>query len=85
MQGMLFVLDRLGVQCFWMRNTLIPLSIAFLRDDGTIVNIEQMQPLKDDRHCSTEPVRFALEVNQGWFAKRNISPGMTVRGLPTLR
>lgn len=85
MQGMLFVFDRPGFQCFWMRNTLIPLSIAFLRDDGSIVNIEHMQPLKDDSHCSTEPVRLALEVNQGWFAKRNISPGMTVRGLPSLK
>lgn len=85
MRGMLFVFDRPGVQCFWMRNTLIPLSIAFLRDDGSIVNIEDMQPLKDDSHCSTEPVRLALEVNQGWFAKRNISPGMSVRGLPTLK
>lgn len=85
MRGMLFVFDRPGVQCFWMRNTLIPLSIAFLRDDGSIVNIEHMQPLKDDSHCSTEPVRLALEVNQGWFAKRNISTGMTVRGLPSLK
>lgn len=85
MRGMLFVFDRAGVQCFWMRNTLIPLSIAFLRDDGSIVNIEHMQPLKDDSHCSTEPVRLALEVNQGWFAKRNIAPGMTVRGLPNLK
>jgi len=85
MRGMLFVFDRPGVQCFWMRNTLIPLSIAFLRDDGSIVNIEHMQPLKDDSHCSTDPVRLALEVNQGWFAKRNISPGMTVRGLPSLK
>jgi uncharacterized membrane protein (UPF0127 family) len=85
MRGMLFVFDRPGVQCFWMRNTLIPLSIAFLRDDGSIVNIEDMQPLKDDSHCSAEPVRLALEVNQGWFAKRNISPGMSVRGLPTLK
>lgn len=85
LHGMLFVFDRPGVQCFWMRNTLIPLSIAFLRDDGSIVNIEHMQPLKDDSHCSTEPVRLALEVNQGWFAKRNISAGMTVRGLPALK
>ena len=84
-RGMLFVFDRPGVQCFWMRNTLIPLSIAFLRDDGSIVNIENMQPLKDDNHCSTEPVRLALEVNQGWFDKRNIKPGMVIRGIPTLK
>jgi uncharacterized protein len=84
-RGMLFIFDRPGVQCFWMRNTLIPLSIAFLRDDGSIVNIEDMQPLKDDSHCSSEPVRLALEVNQGWFDKRNIKPGMVIRGLPSLK
>lgn len=84
-RGMLFVFDRSGKQCFWMRNTFVPLSIAFLRDDGSIVNIEDMQPQSDTDHCSDEPVRLALEVNQGWFAKRNISPEMTIRGIPTLR
>lgn len=80
--GMLFVFQGHAIHCFWMRNTFIPLSIAFLRDDGSIVNIEDMQPLNDTSHCPTEPVRFALEVNQGWFAKRNIAPSMKVRGLP---
>ena len=84
-RGMLFVFDRPGVQCFWMRNTFVPLSIAFLRDDGSIVNIEDMEPLKSDNHCSQEPVRLALEVNQGWFAARNVAPDMVIRGLPTLR
>lgn len=84
-RGMLFIFDRSGQQCFWMRNTFVPLSIAFLRDDGSIVNIENMQPQSDTDHCSDEPVRLALEVNQGWFTQRNIGPDMIIRGIPTLR
>ena len=80
--GMLFVFKGHAIHCFWMRNTFVPLSIAFLRDDGSIVNIKDMQPLDETSHCPTEPVRFALELNQGWFAKRNITPAMKVRGLP---
>jgi uncharacterized membrane protein (UPF0127 family) len=80
--GMLFVNDDLGVRCFWMRNTLIPLSIAFLSEDGTIVNIEDMAPKSDESHCSAKPVRYALEVPQGWFAKRGLKPGLKVRGGP---
>lgn len=80
--GMLFVNDDSGVRCFWMRNTLIPLSIAFITDDGTIANIADMQPRDETSHCSTKPVRFALEVRQGWFAKRGITAGMKLRGAP---
>ncbi len=80
--GMLFVFDSHAIHCFWMRNTYIPLSIAFLRDDGSIVNIKDMQPQQDASHCPTEPVRYALEVNQGWFDKRNIADPVKVRGLP---
>jgi len=83
-QAMLFVFEQPSPQCFWMMQTLIPLSIAFLRDDGTITNIEHMQPLTRNSHCSSEPVRLALEVNQGWFEKRNIKPGMQIRGLPAI-
>jgi len=83
--GMLFVFERAGTQCFWMKNTFVPLSIAFLRDDGTITNIADMQPLSTQSHCSSEPVKLALEVNQGWFAKRNISPNQKIRGVPTSR
>ncbi len=82
--GMLFVFQNHAIHCFWMRNTFIALSIAFLRDDGTIVNIEQMQPQQLDNHCPAEPVRFALEVNQGWFADRNIVPEHRVRGLQAI-
>ena len=81
-EGMLFVYDSLGVRCFWMKNTLLPLSIAFIADDGSIVNIAEMQPQSEASHCSTQPVRFALEMNQGWFAKRNIQAGFKLRGAP---
>jgi uncharacterized protein len=80
-EGMLFVSDFAYEQCFWMRNTLIPLAIAFIDDDGTVVNIREMQP-GDERsqHCSAKPVRFALEMNAGWFAKRGIKPGYKLGG-----
>ncbi len=80
--GMLFVFDSANVQCFWMRNTLLPLSIAFIADDGVVVNIADMQPQKDDQHCSAKPIRYALEMNQGWFAKRGIKAGFKLKGQP---
>ncbi len=81
-EGMLFVFDERGPRCFWMKNTLLPLSIAFLADDGTVVNIADMQPQKLDSHCSSQPVRYALEMNQGWFAKRGIQAGSKITGAP---
>ena len=81
-EGMLFVFERLAQQCFWMKNTLIPLSIAFIADDGSIVNIDSMKPQALDPHCSDKPVRFVLEMNEGWFAKRGIKAGTKVRGQP---
>ncbi len=79
-EGMLFVFEQASTQCFWMRNTLIPLTAAFVEDDGTIVNLADMQPQSDDSHCSSKPVRFVLEMNQGWFAKRQIKPGFKLGG-----
>ncbi len=79
-EGMLFVFEQPTVQCFWMRNTLIPLSAAFLADNGTIVNIADMKPLSDDSHCSEKPVRYVLEMNQGWFAKRQLKAGFKLTG-----
>lgn len=79
--GMLFVFEQANVQCFWMRNTLIPLSIAYIDADGTIVNIADMTPQSDQSHCSTKPVRYALEMDQGWFAARGMSPGKKILGL----
>jgi uncharacterized membrane protein (UPF0127 family) len=81
-EGMLFVFEQPAQQCFWMKNTLIPLSIAFLADDGSVVNIEAMKPLALDSHCSKKPVRFVLEMNEGWFAKRAIKPGTALKGAP---
>jgi len=81
-EGMLFINDQAGVRCFWMRNTLLPLTIAFIADDGTIVNLADMQPQSDQSHCSAKPVRFALEMRQGWFAKRGIKAGFKLRGAP---
>jgi uncharacterized membrane protein (UPF0127 family) len=80
--GMLFVFEQPATQCFWMKNTLLPLSIAFVADDGSIVNIEDMKPQTLDSHCSTKAVRFVLEMNQGWFAKRGIKPGAKLKGEP---
>ncbi len=81
-EGMLFVFEQASKQCFWMRNTLLPLSIAFVADDGRIANIAEMQPQSDDSHCSSEPVRYVLEMNKGWFAKRGVKPGAKLRGKP---
>lgn len=79
--GMLFVFSFAEQQCFWMKNTLIPLSIAFLDDQGVIVNIADMKPQTENSHCSAQPVRYALEMNQGWFATRHIRPGFKISGL----
>ena len=81
-EGMLFVFEQPAPQCFWMKNTLLPLSIAFLADDGTVVNIADMQPQTLESHCSAKPVRYALEMNQGWFAKRGIQAGAKLKGPP---
>lgn len=81
-EGMLFVNSDDQLRCFWMKNTLIPLSIAFLAADGTIINLAEMQPRSEQSHCSTRPARFALEMSQGWFAKRGIGPGFKLRGKP---
>ena len=83
--GMLFVFEQAGVQCFWMRNTLVPLSIAFLADDGRIVNIADMQPQSEQSQCSAQPVRHALEMNQGWFARRGVRAGAAISGLAAPR
>ena len=79
-EGMLFQFDAPSQQCFWMKNTLIPLTAAFVADDGTIVNLEDMQAQTTLSHCSAKPVRFVLEVNQGWFAKRGVKAGTKLRG-----
>lgn len=81
-QGMLFVFDLPAKQCFWMKNTLIPLSVAFIADDGRIVNLDEMKAQTLDPHCSTQPVRYVLEMNQGWFTKHGMKAGSKLRGVP---
>jgi uncharacterized membrane protein (UPF0127 family) len=81
-QGMLFIFERLGVQCFYMKNTILPLTVAFLNDQGKIVNMSDMSPQTLTSHCSKEPVRYVLEMNQGWFAARGIKEGAVVKGIP---
>jgi uncharacterized membrane protein (UPF0127 family) len=80
-EGMLFIFDEPGIQCMWMKNTLIPLSVAYIADDGSIVNVEDMKPQSEDSHCAKKPVRFALEMNKGWFASKGLKPGAKLRGL----
>ena len=81
-EGMLFVFEQPNVQCFWMRNTFIPLTAAFIDDAGVVVNLRDMTPQSDDNHCSTKPVRYVLEMNKGWFDKRNIKAGSVIKALP---
>ena len=81
-EGMLFVFEQPAPQCFWMKNTLLPLTAAFVADDGRIVNLADMKPQTTDSHCSEEPVRYVLEMNQGWFAKKNIKKGFKLGGAP---
>jgi uncharacterized protein len=81
-EGMLFIFDAPAEQCFWMKNTLLPLAIAFIADDGSIVNLDDMKPLTLDGHCSKQAVRFVLEMNEGWFAKRGIKAGSKIGGAP---
>jgi len=79
--GMVFLFDEAAPHCMWMKNTLIPLSVAFIDERGEIVNIADMQPLDETTHCAARPVRYALEMNQGWFKKRAIAAGTPIKGL----
>ena len=79
-EGMLFVFEQPAEQCFWMKNTLLPLTAAFVADDGTIVNLADMQAGSLDSHCSAGPVRYVLEMHQGWFDKRGIKAGARLAG-----
>ena len=79
-EGMLFTFDQANVQCFWMKNTLLPLTAAFVADDGTIVNLADMRPETTDSHCSTSPVRYVLEMNKGWFLRKGIQAGSKLSG-----
>ena len=80
-RGMLFVFAQNNTHCMGMRNTLLPLSVAFVDADGVIINIEDMQPQTEDNHCAKKPARYALEMNLGWFAQRGIKPGSKLNGI----
>ena len=82
--GMVFVFDETAAHCMWMKNTLIPLSVAFIDEAGAIINIADMQPHSEQSHCAARPARYALEMNKGWFAQRGIKPGAKLRGLEKL-
>ena len=80
-RGMLFVFPGVAFHAMWMMNTHIPLSVAFLDERGTIINIEDMKPHTQDAHPAAKPAKYALEVNRGWFAKRGIKPGARIEGI----
>ena len=79
--GMLFIFPRAEQHCMWMRNTFIPLSVAFLDEQGKILNIENMQPQTENNHCAAAPARFALEMNHGWFAEKGVKAGHRIGGV----
>jgi uncharacterized membrane protein (UPF0127 family) len=80
-RGMLFVFPELAKHCMWMRNTLLPLSVAFLDERGSIINVEDMQPKTEINHCASKPARYALEMNLGWFKTRGMGTGLTIAGI----
>ena len=84
-EGMIFDFGEPAAVCMWMKNTLIPLSVAFIDANGQIVNIEDMQPQTLESHCAKKAVRYALEMNQGWFKQKNIQAGFKIGGLDKLR
>jgi uncharacterized membrane protein (UPF0127 family) len=79
-EGMIFIFPQDARQCFWMKNTLIPLSVAFVTADGRIANLDEMQAQTENSHCSTEPIRYVLEMNKGWFTKKGIKAGDKLAG-----
>lgn len=80
-QGMLFVFPQPQRVCMWMRNTFLPLSVAFLDEQGKVINIADMQPKTETTHCADAPARYALEMNQGWFAAKGVGSGLPIQGL----
>lgn len=80
-RGMLFVFPDFDKHCMWMRNTLLPLSVAFLDEKGVVINIEDMQPKTEVNHCAARPARYALEMNLGWFRSRGFAAGLAINGV----
>ena len=84
-EGMIFIFPKPNGICMWMKNTLLPLSVAFIDDAGVIVNIEDMKPHTTESHCANKDVRFALEMNAGWFRQKGLKAGSRIDGLPPVR
>ena len=82
--GMVFVFEHDATHCMWMKNTFLPLSVAFVDAQGKVINLEDMQPQTEDNHCAAAPARFALEMNLGWFSARGIKAGDILRGFDRL-
>lgn len=80
-QGMLFVFDGAEIPCFWMKNTFIPLSLAFISSDARIVQIENLVPESQALVCARQPIKYALEVNQGWFIRNNVQLMTRIAGI----
>jgi uncharacterized protein len=80
-EGMLFFFPERSRHCMWMKNTFLPLSVAFIDDKGVIVNIEDMEPQTENQHCAARPVYFALEMKQGWFGQRGVKAGSVIGGI----
>ena len=80
--GMLFIFDAPAIHCMWMKNTYIPLSVAFIDSQGTIVNIADMEPHSEKSHCAARPALYALEMERGWFDKRGVKAGARLGGIP---
>ena len=83
-QGMIFAFPQTAMHCFWMKNTPLPLAIAFLDEKGKIISIDEMAPETEDNHCPAEPARFALEMNAGWFKAKGLKPGSVIGGVEKL-
>ena len=83
--GMLFIFDAAEIHCMWMKNTYIPLSVAFVDAQGAIINIVDMQPRSEQSHCAARPAVYALEMTRGWFAERGVKPGMKLGGLDKIK
>ena len=81
-QAMIFIYDPPQYVAMWMKNTPLPLSVAFVDGEGRILNILDMEPHTLDQHMAAGPARYALETHKGWFAQRRIKPGDKVAGLP---
>lgn len=79
--GMLFVFEQSERFCMWMKNTYLPLSVAFLDEAGTILNVEDMAPQTESSHCAAKPARYALEMNLGWFSQRGLRAGSKISGI----